>query len=69
VSTRILPVDEPEGAPYVTRFAGGRDRGVCYQVDDEEGRYITLTTRQAELVALAILLDTRARRRREEDES
>lgn len=64
MSTRIHGTDD-EGAPYVTRFAGGVNRGICYQIDDT-GNYITLTTEQAEKVAKAILKDIKALKKERE---
>jgi hypothetical protein len=67
MGTRLLPHDdvEPEGAPYVTRFAGtiGGARGVCYQVDDERGNYVVLSLDQAERVVVAIARDIIEQRR------
>jgi hypothetical protein len=55
------PLLEVDGAA-VTRFAGGSKcfdsyRGPAYQIDDQQGRFVTLTPVQAFRIAVAVVDD------------
>lgn len=58
---------ETSGNFYLTRFYGGVERGVCYQIGTSDGKYVQLTV--ADIVELAGLLDTEKQRSLKSDRS
>lgn len=51
MSTELITEEDKTGF-YLTRFYGGEEKGICYQITTEDGKYIQLTKFQMKKLLL-----------------